>query len=255
MDDPCPGSTRNDAPKDFQGTSAVSLPAGCSNAGPHDSSVHWINPDDDYSSSTAPSLPRVGLFNNIYATTKDVDFKYQNCTWVCEISNVIAKDRILVRSPFSLLPDHVSVESASDVPCDEAEFAKFDLDDTDLTDDEGPPYCKYWCYTAAVVHEEKHRFDWRLFYEQKLTSAIAYLESSCQSSIDCGNPDTITCQAAESYWQLTIQQWFALAFTEAQGLMDNPDTTELNEAEQRAYEVQYEIDHPISAALPEGCTP
>ncbi len=153
------------------------------------------------------------------------------------------------------MPDHVSVESAFDVPCDEAEFAKFDLDDTDLTDDEGPPYCKYWCYTAAVVHEEKHRFDWRLFYEQKLTSAIAYLESSCQSNIDCGNPDTITCQAAESYWQLTIQQWFALAFTEAQGLMDNPDTTELNEAEQRAYEVQYEIDHPISAALPEGCTP
>ncbi len=100
MDDPCPGSSRDDSSKNFQGTSSVSLPAGCSNSGPHDSSVHWINPDDDYSSSTEPSLPRVGLFNNMYATTKDVDFKYQNCTWVCEISNVIAKDRILVAPHF-----------------------------------------------------------------------------------------------------------------------------------------------------------
>jgi hypothetical protein len=36
--------------------------------------------------------------------------------------------------------------------------------------------------------------------------------------------------------------------------MNNPDTP-LNEAEQRAYEVSYGIEHPISAALPEGCSP
>jgi hypothetical protein len=252
MDDPCPGSTRNDAPKDFQGTSAVSLPAGCSNAGPHDSSVHWINPDDDYSSSTAPSLPRVGLFNNIYATTKDVDFKYTNCTWVCEISNVEAKTQILVRDPSSL-PGKVSVSQASDVPCADANLAKYDLNDANTADDEGAPRTKYWCYNATVAHEEKHIDDWQSLYRTQLDISIACCEL-CHSDIDCDNPDTITCQAAENYWQGWITTYFALAALNAWINYDDPDTP-FQESDQRAYSTSYGFEQPISAALPEGCTP
>jgi hypothetical protein len=127
------------------------------------------------------------------------------------------------------------------------------LDDPDLTDNQGPPYCKYWCYTAIIAHEEMHRADWRDFYGETLSDAITTCESF-QSNIDCGNPHTITCQAAKNYWQSTIQAFFAQAVFEAQDLYNNPDT-ELDEAEQRAYEIQYEFDHPISAALPEGCKP
>ncbi|MBA7526311.1 hypothetical protein ES705_18472 [subsurface metagenome] len=227
------------------------LPSGCYIAGQHDSSVHWINPNDDYRSETIPTF---GSYNKNYATQYDDDFKYSSGKWKCQISNVVAQDRILVRYPFSLLPDNVSVESAADVPCDEAEFAKYDLDDTNLADDVGPPYCKYWCYTAVIAHEECHREDWRGFYEQTLSEAITTLERDCFSYIDCGDPDTVTCQAAKTYWQLRIRQFFSLAFIQAATLFNNPDTT-LDEAEQRAYNAQYIFDHPISAALPEGCTP
>ena len=89
--------------------------------------------------------------------------------------------------------------------------------------------------------------------EDKLDDAITTCESF-QSNIDCADPDTITCEAAESNWQSTIQGFFALAVFKAQDLFNDPDTP-LDEAEQRAYEKQYEFDHPISAELPGGCTP
>jgi hypothetical protein len=44
------------------------------------------------------------------------------------------------------------------------------------------------------------------------------------------------------------------AWQNALANMNNPNTP-LNEAEQRAYEVSYEYEHPISAALPGGCSP
>ena len=249
MDDPCPGSSRDDEYEDFQGTSTVSLPDGCGYAGPHDSSVHWINPDDDYVSWTCTVF---GEFQRYFATY-DVDFKYDDCTWVCEISNVQAKTRIAVRAPNSLLPDGVSVESASDVPCVDANCAKVDLNDDDLSDDNGAPRCKYWCYSAAVAHEEKHRFDWQTFYGDELSHAIA-LSESCQSNIDCGDPNTISCQSAENYWQQWIGSAFAWAYINAAHEFNDPSTP-LNEADQRAYEINYQIEQPISAALPEGCTP
>jgi len=249
-DDPeCCGSQSGCADKsdDLDHTFTVSFPDGCGNAGPHDSSVHWASPDDDYTSFTCTIF---GDFDWDSATY-DVDFKSSNCTWICEISNVQAKTTILVRAPASLLPDNVSVESASEVPCDDAAFAKYDLDDTDLSDDEGAPRCKYWCYTATVAHEEKHRYDWQDKYGDALSGAISYLQSTCHSTMDCG---TTTCQAAATDWQLTIQQFFNLARTEAVESFNNSDTP-LNEADQRAYEISYEIEQPISAALPEGCTP
>lgn len=78
-----------------------------------------------------------------------------------------------------------------------------------------------------------------------------YADSQARTSLGCGDD---TCQDAEAFWQLTIQQFFLLARTEALKKYNDPDTP-LNEAEQRAYEISYELEHPISAALPEGCTP
>ncbi len=229
----------------------VSLPPGCGFAGSHDSSIYWISPNDNYASETCTIF---GSYNKVYATHYDVDFKYDSGKWVCEISNVVAQDRILVRYPFYLLPDHISVESAADVPCSYADFAKCDLDDTDLNDDEGPPYEVFWCYTAVIAHEEKHRCDWRYFYEDTLSEAIKTCERDCHSYIDCGDPDTVTCQAAKSSMLPTIQWFFSQALFETQDLFNNPNTA-LDDSEQRAYNAQYIYDHPISAALPEGCTP
>jgi hypothetical protein len=251
-DDPeCCGGQPDCADKsdDVNDTFSVSFPEGCGGAGAHDSSVHWVSPEDDYASLTCSTY---GKFER-YSATYDVDYKYDDCSWVCEISNVQAKTKILVRAPNSLLPDDVSVESASDVPCDDAALAKSDLDDTDLTDDVGAPRCKYWCYIASVAHEEKHRYDWQTFYAEELGHAVANVESG-QINIDCANPDTITCQAAENSRQSSIDNIFLWASIYAARLMNNPDTS-LNEDEQRAYEISYEIEQPISAALPEGCTP
>jgi len=225
----------------------ISPTNGCEYAGAHDSSVHWINLIDYYSTTVTP----FGLFGAYPATYED-DFRYNNCSWVCEINDVNAETTILVRAPSSL-PGMVSVAQASDVPCDEAELAKHDLDDTDLTDDIGAPRTKYWSHIAAMFHEQKHRDDWQQFYGEGLATAIAASES-LQSEIDCEDPSTITCQAAENYWKTWIQYFFQIAWDNAKDLMDDPSTP-VNEAEVRAYEENYMIEQPISAALPGGCTP
>ena len=225
----------------------ISLSNGCEYAGAHDSSVHWTDFIDYYSLTVSP----FGLFG-AYPATYEVDFKYNNCIWVCEINDVNAETTILVRSPSSL-PGMVSVAQASDVPCDDAELAKYDLDDTDLTDDIGAPRTKYWSNIATILHEQKHRSDWQEFYGAELDNAI-FCSESLQSEIDCEDPNTITCQAAENYWNTWIQDFFRIAWEKALKKMNNPDTP-VDEAEVRAYEVSYMIEHPISAALPGGCTP
>jgi hypothetical protein len=226
----------------------VCITVGCSSAGPHNSSVQWINPDDDYHSFTCAPFGEY----NVWVATYDVDFKYTNCTWVCEISNVEAKTQILVRDPSSL-PGKVSVSQASDVPCADANLAKYDLNDANTADDEGAPRTKYWCYNATVAHEEKHIDDWQSLYRTQLDISIACCEL-CHSDIDCDNPDTITCQAAENYWQGWITTYFALAALNAWINYDDPDTP-FQESDQRAYSTSYGFEQPISAALPEGCTP
>jgi hypothetical protein len=246
MDEPCSGSTRNDPPKNFEDTSSVSLPEGCEFAGAHDSSVHWTDLTDYFSLTVTP----YGQFG-YWPATYEVDFKYNDCSWVCEISDVNAKTEILVRSPSSLLPDAVSVVMASQVPCIDANLAKWDLNDPNLTDDVGAPRSKYWCHIATSFHERRHRTDWKEFYGNKLAIAIANCESF-QSVIDCGDPNTTTCQAAENYWKYPILAKFILARIEARDLYNDPSTT-VDEAEVRAFAESYYWEHPISAALPEGC--
>ena len=253
MYDTCPGSssTRDDDPQTFLGIfSTVSLPTGCKYAGAHGSSVHWTDLADYYSLT----VPPFGTFE-WWPATYEFDFKYKDNDgiWVCEISNVNAKTEILVRSPSSLLPGQVSVAMASQVPCIDAYLAKWDLYDPNLTDDEGAPCSKYWCHIAVMFHEQKHRTDWKEFYGGKLAIAIANSES-LQSVIDCGDPDTTTCQAAENYWKYSILAQFIAAEYYALRSYNDPSTP-VNEADVRAYAAEYEWEQPISAALPDGCTP
>jgi hypothetical protein len=147
----------------------------------------------------------------------------------------------------------VSVSSASQVPCSDANIAKFDLDDTDLSDDHGAPRTTYWCYDATYAHEFFHRGDWILRYLPELDTAISACESMTVT-IDCGHPETTTCSGAYGTKACEIEEFFNRAWRNAWESM-NPQSTSLNEAEQRAYEVSYEYEHSISAALPGGCSP
>lgn len=245
MDNPCPDSDRDDSNNVFEGTSTVSLPSGCSNAGPHDSSVHW---DDGQDYNTTIWWGQCLNFKASY----DVDFKYGSCDWVCEISNVKASTLVLVGNPSR--PGYVSITQASDVPCEpssEPLLAKSDLYDTDLDDDEGPPLTKYWIHSAIVAHEEYHRTDWKGFYKPRLEDATSYCES-LNTVIVCETAYTRTCQGALDYWDGIIEDTFDLAYDYALADYDNP-ATELKECEQRAYMIDSYINHPVSDALPEGC--
>lgn len=224
----------------------ASLPSGCGNAGPHDSSIHW-NDSQNYNWGGPP----FGLFLEKEATC-DVDFKYSSGKWVCQISNVEAKTACYVISPDT--PGLVCIDKASDVPCEpptEPNQAKFDLTDTDLDDDEGPPNEKYWVHRAIVAHEEYHRWDWKRFYGPELDAAIHWCEQLCRN-IDCSNPLTHTCEGAKSFWIAEIDKTLNDAYDIAEEDMD-PKGTTLKEDEQRAYYITSFINHEIADALPEGC--
>lgn len=186
--------------------------------------------------------------------TYDVDFKYSNCDWVCEISNVEAKTLVLVGA--SPRTNYVAITQASDVPCtppSEPLLAKSDLTDPNLNDDKGSPLTKYWIYHANIAHEEAHRSDWKGFYEPKLNNAIDWCELLYRD-IDCGDSSANTCQGAKSFWQSSINDAFQDAWDLACEDYDDSGTS-LNEADQRAYLVQYFIQQPVADELPGGCGP
>lgn len=246
MDNPCPDSDRDDPLEPFEETSTVSLPTGCSYAGPHDSSVNWDDDEDYYWDG-----PTWGMFLQSVATY-DVDFKYNNCSWECEISNVVSETFVWVRRPD--YPGFVSITEASDVPCSppsEPLLAKSDLTDPDLTDDVRAPNTKYWVHHAMIAHEERHRSDWKDFYGARLGDAISYCES-LNTVINCPNAYTHTCQGAKDYWAVNIDETFDLAWDYACDDYDDP-STELDESSQRALLSESYINHPIADELPGGC--
>ena len=138
-------------------------------------------------------------------------------------------------------------------PCDEADLAKSDLTDTDLTDHFGAPRTKYWCYDATVAHEEKHRSDWEDCYTAPLTIATA-LASSISVEIDCSNPNTQHCNTVKAAQISVIDGYFDEGWEEAWELFDDPSTTVL-EYEVRAYVVSASIEYMIALLLPGECSP
>jgi hypothetical protein len=250
----CDG-TRDDDPRDFYATVNVVLPEGCREAGGHDSSVQWVNFNDNYSSTTLePYADDARGVCNLISVTSDVEveFTYQDCQWMCEISNITAKTQILVLCP-TCISGNWSVSSASEVPCYDANLAKCDLDDTDLSDDIGAPKTVYWCYNATCAHEETHRSDWQPIYEEELNYVISEYDGMAVTI----NPDewyTVDCDYLYDWMIVEILQRFIDAYNIALVRFDNP-LTPIKESEVRAYLISWAIEHPISAALPGGCGP
>lgn len=226
----------------------IVLPSGCSEAGSHDSSTHWDHTTD----TDVSSLGSWGLFTPSHATY-DFEFKYESCTWVCEISNLHAETEIQVLK--YNYPGYVSVLFASDVPCVDANLALSDLYDPNIYDDQGAPYSKYWSHTAVVAHEMTHRSDWVNYYGAEVTNAVSYCESVAVVTVNCSYPETTTCQSVKNgtAGQL-VPLRFQFAWLQAWAQMNDPNTA-LNEAEQRAYLAEEAILSPIVGALPGGCTP
>lgn len=228
----------------------VILPDGCSEAGPHDSSIHWIYDDnyEDYglsSNQLGTHLP--------YPAHKDINFRYNDGSWVCEISDVNAKDVIRVKAHLSGYPNQVSVESASQVPCIDANCAKIDLFDDNLEDDKGAPCITYWSYNGAYSHEMTHRAMWEEEFGNRLTAAIANCEKNCFVPINPKFPETYTCQSAQNIWKDYINSIFNPLWQDATNALDNPNTPNFHENEVFPYYVQSTFTNPIANALPQGC--
>jgi len=245
---PCVGSNRDDPYIVKEFLVNVVLPEGCNVGGSHDNSVHWIQPNDNIMSATCPLFGQLIM----YEATYDVNFVYQDCSWRCQITNVKAETKMEVRCP-KCIPGKISVSSPADVRCYDANLAKTDLHDADLTDDTGAPRTKYWCYPATLAHEGQHRQDWQRFYAEELTSTIRECEN-ISVQIECGKADTLTCQNVLAAQRPRIIELFEQAWRNAEVKYDDPNTP-LDEAEQRAYKVSALIEGPISAALPAGCKP
>jgi len=139
------------------------------------------------------------------------------------------------------------------VPCAQAALAKYDLTDTNLGDDQGPPRTTYWCHNGTVAHEERHRSNWEYCYTPQLAIAIATAES-VSVEIDCGKSDSIDCGSVETSKIGVISNYFDQAHQTAVEAFDDPSTS-TDEADVFAYMWQSIVEGPIADALPGGCTP
>jgi hypothetical protein len=147
----------------------------------------------------------------------------------------------------------VVVEDSSDVPCADANLAKYDLTDPNLNDGDGAPLSKYWSYWAIVEHETKHAMDWHTFYGNRLTEAIAWLEENRKIEIDCYEPSK-SCVDVEDYYLSLNDDVFESAYRSALNDDDNPSTP-VDEAEMRALAAEATIEGAIADDLPGGCEP
>jgi len=253
MDNPCAGSNRDDEEDMYGKWVHTMLPGGCEVASVHDSSIHWLYPDDDYQADLTGS-GCWGYYGFAAGQLEyDVDLKYNNGFWVCEISNV--KPYSVIKVWASNRPGYANVETASDVPCEpssEPEQAIYDLLDISTSDDIGPPFSYYWCHSAVVVHEEKHRSDWETFYTPELAAAIAKWDGF-HVEIDCDEINTIHCLAARDQIIYDIEYDFYIAYDLAYLQFDNPNTP-IDESEQRAYNASALItDEIVLELLLGGC--
>jgi len=224
----------------------------------HNSSVGWDHVEDlncDYwPVGGIPPSEAWGIFDTDQATY-DLEYAYDECKWVLQVTCVIAETYMEVVDPdFAETEGCTNVESASDVPCDNVELATDCLTDPDPSDDDGPPLGVFWCHSGIVAHEEQHRSDWEVYYEDELAEAIAWCESNLYVIIDCADADTITCQDALALYQDYIDAVISDAYWEAMNSMDDPGTP-IIECEVDAWDAFNAVVEPILDELPEGCTP
>ncbi len=235
---------------------SVQLPDGCTEAAWHDQTITWTDYEDLHYDGGVPCpvLPSYGCFDPPDdALEYDVEFAYDSCKWVCEISCPTTATYLNVTDPESI-GSKISVDSTDDIDCSDYPAANNDLRDPDPDDDEGPPNfgTPWWSHTGITEHEKKHRTDWKMYYEQALADAISYCETGTETEIDCADENTHSCQDLLSYYEDAIDAVLAGAWGEAYSMMDNPDTS-LLESEVRAWKAYSNFINDILDEVEANC--
>jgi len=209
MDDPCPGSTRNDGSKDFQGTSTVSLPDGCSTG----------TKSVDLNAEKVGGPPCPG--NACGATAPPVcgdiilEAKYNNCAWEFQVS------------ADSTVQSGTCPENYTEI--------SWPIDTSVVTEDN---YCGivnlYWngngCgsvdetrYSTSAcvqIHEDCHFNIFNDYLDPTSEDWLLAQNSMDDMAIDCADPTTTSCQAAKAARQGAIEADVEEAYHRAWTWMD-----------------------------------
>lgn len=226
MDNPCPDSTRDDSSKDFEETSTVSLPSGCS-AGSQTVSLYLIE-------TCCPGCSDPDHCGETWYPTRysgpDIDADYSDCHWEFSVSDIWSSDSDPCPSNFTEITDG---------------------DDPDLNESN---YCgivnifrnshrcakvggtNYGNASCTEIHEDCH-YD---FMEGDLeTTEEEWLKAQSSMSnmtIDCSNSATTTCQAAVNARESAILLDLALAYKNAWDYMKAQDEQPCYDAAGTCYE-------------------
>jgi hypothetical protein len=191
MNNPCPesGSTRDDAPKDYQDTATVSLPSGCSEG---DASTVWfISTKLTDCEHCGISCGRTGP---MYLPTITIPLPtYSDSKWIFSVYADGETPCVVCPHLFTEITDGSDPDITAGNLCNILDA---------FTDEE--PYCPpYGNSTCIQIHEDMHYTDWLIcLQEQELWMAAR--SSMSDMTIDCSDSTTTTCQAAKAARQSAI---------------------------------------------------
>jgi len=197
MDDPCPGSSRDDDYADFQGTSTVSLPDGCGFCtGPPTPPTPSISEKDPPCTQCTPDW--AGYFdidNSIVDHTYTLKTPcYDNCKWYAYLDTVHTTVDICRSCPANP-PTVACLSEVADM--NEAEACAHKKNFPHDPVQWGDRSTSNWCRDCVVVHEETHmNKDWIQDSLQPEIDAFADWCANHPIDIDCSVSDSTNCASA-----------------------------------------------------------
>jgi len=216
MDNPCPGSTRNDSSEDFEGTSTVSLPGCATGTKSANLQAAEISGPDCSGGVCGRTMFWTNLGVNIFA-------RYNNCKWVFQVTAVVD----VASDPCP--NNYVEIENGNDSDVTQSNFCTFvngfynggsGNGGGDCFSSGGTTYGNSGC---VEDHEDKH---FELFYDRATgyeENALLQKSSMNDMTIDCSDSDTTTCQAAKSAREAAITADVEEAFDNAWWWMSAQD--------------------------------
>jgi len=241
MDNPCPDSTRDDDPNNFNDVSTVSLPSGCSNCSGTplislDANVTQDTDKDecDFTCICGAAGPPENIIVNVATPC------YDNCSW---------KFGVAATADYSFGPctdnerydNYFNISSVDDPLLTEDNYCDivdgFDYDPAIEGTGEGCPESGDFWYSNTEclwLHEAQHARDFLDNLEDEET-ALATDPALSDMAIDCTDSGTITCQAAKSAREDAIESAVNEAYFNA-----SADCTE-ESAKETAWECFYNL--------------
>jgi len=200
MDDPCPGSSRDDSPKDFLGSLTVSLPDGCSECEEYPIVIPSITEDTSCTRCGDGKYGYVRPYNIPLShpyTLKTPCYLFGAWYPYLESVDTIAE---ICRS----CPDNpqtvVCLGDVEGMTKQEAceQLAKYPNDPLLIEDMFTTGFeDNCWCRDCVADHEETHLYiDWVQNSLQYAIDEFARLCSLLDINIDCGNPNSVDCATA-----------------------------------------------------------